>query len=157
RAHFKLADAEFRLGDFASAIANYSAITQRFASFPEVETNFFEPSLYQIVQAGVAGGNLPAATNALQKILAWYPNGFHTDRAVLLTGQELARQRNPAMAREIFSSFVNRATNAPLAPEVKLAIAHAYEQENDWTNAIQQYDEWLGAFTNHPARPRAEY
>ena len=37
------------------------------------------------------GGHWLAASNAVQRILAWYPNGFHTDRAVLLTGQEIGR------------------------------------------------------------------
>ena len=42
-------------------------------------------------------------------------------------------------------------------PEVELAIARTYEQERKWTEAIQQYESWLGSFTKHEARPRAEY
>jgi outer membrane protein assembly factor BamD (BamD/ComL family) len=29
--------------------------------------------------------------------------------------------------------------------------------QNEWTNAIEQYDSWLDTYTNHEARPRAEY
>jgi outer membrane protein assembly factor BamD (BamD/ComL family) len=38
-----------------------------------------------------------------------------------------------------------------------LAIATTYEQENQWTNAIGQYDRWLARFPNSSARPEAEY
>ena len=40
--------------------------------------------------------------------------------------------------------------------EVELAIARTYEQETNWTGAIQEYDAWLGRYTNQPARARAE-
>src|SRR5213075_3090528 len=64
RAHFKLADAQFRQKDFAGAITNYNAVIQKFAAFAEVETNLFEPALYQAVHASLAAGDLIAASNA---------------------------------------------------------------------------------------------
>ena len=158
-AHFKLGDAEFRQREYRGAITNYNAVVgnEKFAALPEVETNLFEPALYQTVQAGLSSGDLAAATNALQKILAWYPNGFHTERAVLLAGQALSRQGDPARARRIFSDFIRLAPQAPLRPEVELAIARTYEQEAQWTQALQQYETWLASYTNSEARPRAEY
>jgi TolA-binding protein len=156
-AHFKLADAEFLQTNYAGAITNYGAIIQKFAALPEVETNLFEPALYQIVQAGLAGKDLAAATNALAKILAAYPNGFHTAGAVMMTGQELGRQGNPAEARRMLLDFVKTAPESALRLEVELAIARTYEQETNWTGAIQEYDAWLGRYTNQPARARAEY
>jgi len=38
-----------------------------------------------------------------------------------------------------------------------LEIAGTYEQQTNWESAIGEYDKWLAFFTNHPARPRAEY
>lgn len=157
RAWFKLGDAQFRQTNFAGAAASYNAVVEKFSAFPEVQINLFEPALYQTVHAALAAGDLTSATNAVQKILQWYPNGFHTDRAILLTGQEMSTNASPERARAFFSDFLSKATNSTLLPEVKLAIARTYEQENAWTNAIQEYDLWLTTFTNHPARPRAEF
>jgi TolA-binding protein len=156
-AYFKLADTQFRLKNFAGAGANYRAIIEKFRGLPEVETNLFEPALYQVVQAGLAAGDLAAATNALAKLLAWYPAGFHTDRALLLAGQAVSGQRNPERARQMYADFVQAAPGDPLRPEVELAIARTYEEENQWTNAIRQYDRCLASFTNSDVRPQAEF
>ncbi len=157
-AYFKLADTQLRQENFAGAITNYSAVIEKFRGIPEVETNLFEPALYQVVQAGVAGGDLAAATNALAKLLAWYPNSFHTGSALLLAGLDVARQRDPAGARKMLSDFIRIAPADPLRPAVELALARTYEQENQWTNALRQYDRWLATFTNSDAfRPEAEF
>jgi outer membrane protein assembly factor BamD (BamD/ComL family) len=120
-------------------------------------SNLFEPALYQEIRASLASGDLVAATNALGRILNWYPNGFHTERAVLLTGQAISNSGDPHRARTLFTGFMNVVSNAAAIPEVQLAIARTYEKENDWTNTIQQYERWLNVFANHPTRSQAEY
>ena len=72
-AYFRLADTQFQQTNFAGAIKSYQAIIEKFAALPEVRTNLFEPALYETVRAGLAGGDLATATNALQNLLAWYP------------------------------------------------------------------------------------
>ncbi|MEY2427819.1 MAG: hypothetical protein QOJ40_704 [Verrucomicrobiota bacterium] len=156
-AWFKLGDVKFLQSDFKGAITNYNTIVEKFGSVPEVQTNLFESALYQTVRAGLAAGDMPSVTNALGKLMSWYPNGFHSDRAVLLTGQQVSREGNPEGARAMFAEFLKAASEAPLAPEIKLAIARTYEQENMWEKAIEEYNGWLRVYTNHPARPRAEY
>ena len=158
-AYFKLADAQFRQGNFKGAISNYEALIRKFAALPlqsSTVSNLFEPALYQEIRASLATEDLVAATNALGRILSWYPNGFHTERAVLLTGQAISTN-DPPRARSLFTGFMNVVSSAGSIPEVQLAIARTYEMENDWTNAIQQYERWLNIFTNHAARPQAEY
>jgi TolA-binding protein len=159
-AYFKLADAQFRQGNFKGAINNYEALFRKFAALPlqsSTVSNLFEPALYQEIRASLATEDLIAATNALGRILDWYPNGFHTERAVLLTGQAISNAGDPPRARSLFTGFMNVVANASSIPKVQLAIARTYEKENDWTNAIQQYERWLNIFTNHAARPQAEY
>jgi len=159
-AYFKLADAQFRQGNFGGAIDSYEALIAKFSVLSNANvtvSNLFEPALYQEVRAGLAWGKLDKATDALTRIRNWYPNGFHTERAVLLTGQADTEAGNPRRARALFTGFINVVSNASLVPEIQLAIARTYERENDWTNAIQQYDHWLNTYTNHSARPQAEY
>jgi TolA-binding protein len=157
RAHFKLADAQFLQGDFTNSITHYNAVIDKFSNIPAVQTNLIEQALYQITRASLSAGDFNVATNALQKIVSQYPNGFYTDRAVLGIGQEISRVHKPDDARKIFSDFVQHAPNASLRPEVELAIARTYEQQSNWKEAIAQYDSWLLNFTNNPSRPRAEY
>jgi len=156
-AYFKLGDTEFRRTNYPGAIANYSNVVAKFGSLPEVETNLFEPALYQIVQAGVRGGDLGAATNALAKLLAWYPNSSLSNRAVLVAGMEITRRGDPAGARRMFTEFVNAAPNDPLRPAVELAEATTYEQENRPMDALKQYDWWLRTYTNSNLLPQAEF
>jgi TolA-binding protein len=156
-AYFKLADTEFRLTNYLRAVTNYQAIIEKFPALPEVATNLFEPALYQIVQAGLAADDLTAVTNALAKLLAWYPAGFRTESALLLAGQAVSRQGEPVRARQMYSDFVRAAPDNPLRPEVELAIARTYEEDNQWTNAIRQYNHLLAMFTNSDARPQAKF
>jgi len=155
-AYFKLGDVQFRRTNFSGAITSYAAVVDKFASFPEVTNTLVEAALYQIVRAGLAANNLATVTNALAKMLVWYPHGSQTDHAVLLAGQEICL-RDPAAARSLFTQVETRAPNSPLRPELQLAIAHTYEQENRWTEAIHQYSDWLTVFTNHAGQARAEY
>lgn len=164
-AYFKLGDSEFAQTNFTGALTNYSAIIAMYESKPVLaaadrdllETNLLERALYQAVRAALAARDLPRATSTLSKLLAWYPGGFHSERAVLLTGLAISREGNPEAAREIFLAFETEAPNASLLPEVELAIARTYEQETNWDEAIAQYDDWLAGYASHPARPRAEY
>ncbi len=156
-AYFRLADTQLQQTNFADAIKNYQVIIERFAALPEVRSNLFERALSQTVRAGLAGRDLAAATNALQRLVAWYPDSLNTVRALLLTGQEISRQGDPAKARAMFLDFTRSTPATPLLPELQLAIAGTYEQQNQWTNAIQQYNRCLTEFTNSSVRPQAEY
>lgn len=156
-AMFKTADAQFRQGEHTNAITNYETVVQQYANHPEARTNILETALYQQLRAALESGEMKVATNALARILNWFPNGFHADNAVLLTGQALGRQHAPAAARDLFTRFLSAAPSAPLSGEVELAIARTFEQEARWGEASRQYDTWLTRFTNSPVRPRAEY
>lgn len=156
-AYSRLADARFHQTNYAGAVQTYQAIIEKFAEVPEVRTNLFERVLDQTVRAGLAAGDLAAATNALHKALAWYPDRPDTGRALLLTGQEISRRGDPAAARRIFLEFTNNVPHTPLLADLQLAVAGTYEQEKKWQEAIAQYDIWLSTFKDHAARPRAEY
>lgn len=156
-AHFKLGDTLFRQTNYSEAIPHYRMVAEQFSAWPQVQTNLCEPALYQIVRAGLNANNLSAASNAMARIVDSFPAGFYTDRAVLLTGETIGGS-NPAAARNLFEAFTQAITNSPLRPEIELAIARTYEQENQWERAVTQYDEWLTiAPTNNPELPQALY
>ena len=156
-ARFKWADTQFALEDFPGALTNYAALVDDYAGSAGIKEPWLETALYQTVRAALAARDLKAATNALGKILAWYPQGFAGDRSLLLTGQGFSREKNPARARELFARFEELYPTNALTFEVRLAVARSFERENDWDAAITNYDAWLGGFTNHPEQPTVEF
>ena len=156
-AYFRLADVQFQQTNYAGAIKSYQAIIEKFAALPEVKANLFEPALYETVRAALAGGNLDIATNTVQKLLAECPRSLSAARAALLTGQDLSRRHDSAGARKLLLDFDKAVPDAPLRSERQLVIAATWEQENNWAEAIAQYDSCLPGLTNHEAQARVEY
>ncbi len=154
---FKLGDALFQQKKYAAAVTNYQRIIDQYGSLTAVRNELFEQALYQIARASVAQTNLPAATDAMNKILKWFPNSALGAPGMLLVGQALNREGGPVGARQVFSDFIARFPAQPLLPEVKLAIARTYEKETNWPAAIAQYDAWVAAYTNSSVLPRAEF
>lgn len=156
-ARFKLADAQFMQGNFTNALENYSLLINKYAEVPTVKSNLLEQALYQTVRAALAATNLAAASDAVAKILDWYPAGFAGDRCLFLVAEGFAKNHQPAKARDLLSDFETRfgnVTNA-LLPQVRLAVARTYEQEQNWAAAITNYDAWIASFTKNSKLPEA--
>ncbi len=156
-ARFKLADTQFLNGDFAGAISNYNKLLQEYAEFPAVKGTLFDNALYQIVRAGLHNGDMAACSNAMGKILEWYPNTGYADRSVLLVGQGLNASGSPAEARKLFSDFLKRWPAATLAPEVQLALAQTHMREAQWAEAMGSLENWTATYTNSTLGPQAEF
>lgn len=157
-ARFKWADTQFEARDFAAAVTNYNSVAEKYASLPEAkEHHFIERALYQAGRASLEGRDLVAASSALKNILEWYPDGFAGPSSLLLTGQGLAAQKDPAGARTMFAEFEQRYPTNALLPEVRLAIARSYEEEKNWDAAITNYSAWAEAFPRHYLIPQARF
>ncbi|HEX4646854.1 MAG TPA: tetratricopeptide repeat protein, partial [Verrucomicrobiae bacterium] len=89
---FKKADCLYAQKEFARAVASYNLVIDQYGSNAPVKSELFEPALYQIVRANLEQKNLPAAENAMRRILKEYPGGFLTDRSMLLVGQAFNRR-----------------------------------------------------------------
>ena len=155
-ARFKWADARFRLNDVAGAITNYDFIVSNYSSRPEIRPELVEQALYQIVRVALTN-NMPAASNAMRKILDQYPNGFAGPHCLLLVGQGLTHEGDPAGARALFGEFEARFPANPLLPLVRLAVARTYECERNWDAAVAQYSAWIASFPDHRELPSAEF
>ena len=157
-ARFKWADTQFAARDFAAAVTNYNSVAEKYASLPEAkDRRLIERALYQSARAALNEHNLAAASSALKNILAWYPNSFAGPSALLLTGQEMVGQNDPAGARQLFSEFEVMYSDSPLFPEVRLAIGRSFEAEGNWDAAITNYTSWTGTFTNNYLMPQAQF
>ncbi len=156
-ARFKLADAQFKNNDFAGARSNYLAVLDEFTNFPAVGRALDEQALYQSLRASLALNDLPGASTVLERILKRYPKGELTDNAILLAGEGVADCGRPAVARALFQQFASQFPDSELRPQAELAVARSYEQEQDWTNAIHQYENWQQLFPTNALRPQVEY
>jgi TolA-binding protein len=156
-ARFKWADSQFMRTNFSGALNNYHFVTAYYSSVPAVKDHLLEPALYQTTRAALNVDDLQAATNALHKILEWYPDGFAGDRCLLYVGQAFSRLGDTGRARQLFADVEARAPVAALLPEVRLAVARTYERETNWQAAITNYDAWILTYTNHAELPRAEF
>ena len=154
---FKLGDSLLALTNRPAAISNYSALIGRYGSYSLVSNNLFEPALYQIVNASAGDSENSVASNAVARILAWFPDGVLAEPSVLLLGQAANRQGKPAEARNVLSEFAARWPSSPLKPDVDLLIARTFEREGQWSNVIDQYQRWIAENSNNPALPSARY
>lgn len=157
RSIFKLADAQFQLGQFEPALTNYVRLVREHGAIPEVKDGLLDQAYYQLIQAAIQTGNQAEAEFAVKALLAQFPGSFYADRGLLQVGQFLNDVRNPARARAVFELFSSRFKDSSLAPERELAIARTYELENNWPEATSIYDRWLSRHTNHAARASAEF
>jgi TolA-binding protein len=157
-ARFKWADTQFAAGEFGAAVTNYNSVAEKYASLAEVkEHRLIERALYQSARAALNARDLVAARSALKNILTSYPNSFAGPSVLLLTGQEVADQNDPAGARKLFSEFEELYPDNPLREEVRLAIGRTLEMEGNWDAAITNYTAWSNTFTNHYLNPQAQF
>lgn len=147
-ARLKWADSQFRAGDFGGAMTNYWVVATNYVDLPDLPAGSVTQALHQVVQCGVAMGNLASASAGLARLQAVDPDSDLTQRAGLLLGHAFERQGNAEASRAVFTDFIRRHTNSVWLPEAQLGLARADDRGQDWKGAIQAYGDWLNLYTN---------
>jgi TolA-binding protein len=156
-ARFKMGDALFALTNYPGALENYRAVIDDFTNFPAVVQEFGDQALSQSLRAYLELKDVIGASNTMAQILKLYPASDMNGTNLLLVGEELADLRQPAAARTLFGQFQQQVPDSRLRPQVELAIARTYEQEQNWPAAIGKYSGWLNDFSTNALQPQAEY
>ena len=156
-ARFKLGDALLAHNNFSDALTNYRSVLNDFPGFPAVTQKLAARAFYQSLRADLELNDLAGARDALVQILKNYPDSDLADSGTLLLGENLSALRQPADARGLFLKFEQQFTNSVLRPQIELAIARTYEQEEDWTNAIAEYENWVRTFPTNAMQAQANY
>ncbi|MCS7089803.1 MAG: tetratricopeptide repeat protein [Verrucomicrobiota bacterium] len=154
---FKLGDIAFRMGRMAEAVSLYQAVVQLATESHAVRTQLCEPALYQMVRLAVELGDPAMAQEAVDRIVADFPDGFQTEAALTLQAQGLTRLGRPAAAREILLRILQRFPNTDRRAELQLAIARTYEFEGNWAAAVGCYRQWLREFPDHASAADVEF
>ena len=156
-ARFKTGDTLFALTNYAGALKNYRAVLDDFTNFPAMTGALGNRALYQSLRASMALTNTAEVEDTMERILKRYPASEETGNGLLLMGEYFADLSQPTNALAVFEKFEAVVPHSFLLPQVKLAIARAYEQERNWPAAIGQYHDWLNDFPTNALRPQAEY
>jgi TolA-binding protein len=156
-AKFKMGDVQLQQNDFAGALENYRAVLNDFTNFPTVAQTLGGLAQFQRLRADLEMTNLDDANVALGQVLKFYSGSGLADDGVLLFGEKLTDLRQPETARTIFEKYREMNLRSPLRPQIDLAVARTYEQQQNWTAAIGQYEIWLNDFPANELRPQVEY
>ena len=156
-ARFKVADARFKVNDFSGAITKYLSLLIDYRQNEKIRNSLFDQALYQLVRANLALGDIQGAELAVSNIFNAYPNSGYSEGSVMLVGQDLIRQLNPASARDLFESFLKIAPGSPIGPKARLAIGRTYVLEGNWAKALSAYDQWLSTYPDSPLFAEAEF
>jgi TolA-binding protein len=147
-AYFKLGDAAFRNNDFTTARESYEAVVNNFTNYPDVATTLAPEALYQIARVSLQQKDAPDATNTVAQILKIYPTSPVADKSLLIEGESFSNWNQPETARALFQEFEKEFPDSGQLPDVELAIARTYEQEDNWPMAISIYDSWIKLFSS---------
>lgn len=156
-AHFKLGDAEFRLNQLAAAREDYETVVNDFTNYPVVGETLGAQSLYQTLRVCLQLQDFSGASNSLSQILKIYPVSNVAEKSILLVGEALSDLGQPVNARALFQKFEQEFPSSSQLPDVELAIARTYEQENNWPQAISIYDSWVTQYTGSAKLPAVQY
>ena len=152
-ARFKTGDALFARKDFRGARQNYSAVLDDSAAPPAVE-KLRGLALYQSLRADLELGDPAAAGAVFAKLFPNFSDGELGQGSALLYGESLVK---PADARALFEKLAPKFSGGALEPPLKLAIARAFELEQNWPAALANYTDWRRDFATNSLRSQADY
>lgn len=156
-ARFKLAEAQALLNDHSNALRNFQMVVEQYADLERVRNTYFDEALYRAMRSAWAVTNQAAAEAAYRKIIELFPDNLVSDKATLLHAGELTRRGSPADARREFQAQLERFPGSPLAPQIHLAVARTYRQDENWAGAARQYEDWLRRYPTNAARADVEF
>jgi len=147
-ANFKAGDVLFAQQDFKGALEKYQAVVS--VAVHDLAGRAWYQSLRTYLELGDTAG----AALAFDQIFGMFSDGELGQDSTLLYGESLVK---PDEARALFEKLAPKFSGEPLEPELKLAIARTYEQEQDWPAAITNYEGWVRDFATNSLRSQADF
>ncbi|MBW8863582.1 MAG: tetratricopeptide repeat protein [Verrucomicrobia bacterium] len=158
-AKFKAGDVLFAQKDFKGALEHYravypGAVLDSAGGQPSAERELGGRAMYQSLRACLELGDAAGAADAFAKIFQIFSGEELGQDSALLYGESLVK---PGDARALFEKLAPNFSGSPLEPQLKLAIARTYEQEQDWPAAITNYEGWIRDCPTNSLRPQVDY
>ena len=156
-ARFKLGDVFLYLKEYSNALSNFRAVLGGYADVAPVQKSIFPHTWYNVLRCSIELNDLAQASEAMGRILKFYPQSPFADRSMLLLGQQLSASKKPAEARQLFADFADRFPESALLPKVELAVARTYQQENKWAASSERYEKLISRYPSNELQPRVEF
>lgn len=157
QAWFKWADTQYRLGDLNGAATNYQQLVSEVVSAHPPNHSLAQQAMYQLIRVEVDRKDVTRTTAVMQDMLSRYPTNEYVDRVLLLVGQLHNREGQSVEARRYLEELTKRFPASALVPEARLALTSTLSQEQKWSDALAQIEQWIQTYTNHAALPVAEF
>ncbi len=148
-ARFQWAECQLQTGDAAGALTNFWQVATNSMAV-QVPAELRAQGLFGVVRAATQLRDMATALAAADQLLARPGAGELAEQADLLIAETYTRARQPEEARAQYEAFLKRHPDSPRVPEVRLAIARAFEMRGDLGAARAAYTAWLASYTNHP-------
>ncbi len=146
-ARFKTGDALFAQGDYSGALDSYSAVSS-------TNKNLNALVLYQSLRADLELTNVDGAGKLFEALSQTFSDDGLEQGSALLYGESMVK---PAEARALFQGMATNFTGSPLEPELRLAMARTYEQEQNWDAARTNYENWVRDYPTNSLRAQADF
>ncbi len=149
-ARLQWAECQLRTRDTAGALSNFWLVATNQVDAP-LPTGLRARGFLGAVRAALEAGDLATASTAADRLRGLEGAGELSEQADLLVAEAYSRAGQPEPARAQYEAFLQRHPNSPHVPEVRLAIARAFEQRGDLGAALSAYASWLANYATNAA------
>lgn len=149
-ARLQWAECQLRTRDTAGALSNFWLVATNSVD-AAIPTALRARGLLGAVRAAIEAGDLPTAGIAADRLRGMEGAGETAEQADLLVAEAYSRDGQPELARAQYEAFLQRHPQSPHVPEVRLAIARAFEQRGDLGAALSAYASWLANYATNTA------
>ncbi len=148
---FWLAESEYQLGNYQSALAHYQTI----AAKPAHEKK--EDALYGIAWSYFKLNEFSNAASGFERLIASYPNGRFSFDAHLRLGDSYFLQKDFQKASGVYRTVQRLYANRDGVDYAYFQLGQAYHRMGNFDQARQQFTSLLKLFPNSPLADDAQY
>lgn len=150
---FKLADAQFALGQYSEAVGSYQRLIGEYA-----DAGLLDHALFQLGQTYQRARNAEAAQITFQTLLEQYPNSAFAPEAQFQIGVLYSGLLgNEAKAREAFRAVTAKYPKGDMAGRAALAVGESFYREGKYDEAIAEFQKLIDAAPESELGQRAFY
>jgi TolA-binding protein len=150
---FKLADAQFALGQYSEAVGNYQRLIGEYA-----DAGLLDHALFQLGETYQRARNAEAALITFQTLLEQYPNSAYAPEAQFQIGLLYSGLLgNETKAREAFRAVTAKYPQSDMAARAALAVGESFYREGKYDEAIAEFQKLIDAAPESEPGQRAFY
>ena len=149
---FKVADAQFTLGQFAEAVTAYQQLINHQPDLPEMDR-----VLFQLGQAKQRARDAAGAAETLETLVRQFPNSPLAPEAQYEVAQIQIGLGHEAAARTALAAVLSQFAKSDWAKKAALGIGESFQREGQYEAAVAEFEKLMTAEPNTDLALRAFY